>query len=194
MGFREKLGGFPTLETERLMLREIRLEEDAEAFFRMTQDPDYIRYVPWGSMKSTEDAAKTLRKRTDRFDSGESIPWAITLKGADTFLGCVQYYRFYEHNNRIGEVAYELAKEKWKLGIMSEAVNAVVAFGFDRLFLNRIELNSHPGNDGSCGVAREAGFREEGNLRGWKYDEEKDDWWDECLIFGIVRSEYTKPG
>ena len=191
MSFRDEFGGAPTLKTERLVLREIRPEEDAEAFYRMTLDPEFMQYLPSRSMKSVEDAREALQERVNRFDNDASIPFAITLKGEDVYLGCVEYYRFYAHNNQIGELAYQLAKEHWNRGIMTEAVNALVAFGFEQLHLNRIEIQSHPGNYGSGGVASKAGFQKEANLREWKYDDARESWWDECLIYSLLRREYT---
>ena len=63
------------------------------------------------------------------------------------------------------EVGYSLGRAYWNRGIMTEALRAVVAYGFDQLGLNRIEAQHETDNPASGRVMAHVGMRKEGTLR-----------------------------
>lgn len=63
------------------------------------------------------------------------------------------------------EVGYVLAREYWGKGYVTEALNAVLAFGFSEMELHRIEAKAVPENRGSTRVMEKAGMKFEGLLR-----------------------------
>ena len=65
-------------------------------------------------------------------------------------------------------------------GLMSEAVRAVLPFGFDTLNLHRIEAACLPTNEPSLRLLRKSGFSEEGFARG--YLKINGDWQDHVLF------------
>lgn len=62
-------------------------------------------------------------------------------------------------------VGYHLAKSHEGMGVMAEAVAAVVAFAFETLELHRLNLNYQPSNERSAAVAKRLGFEIEGLAR-----------------------------
>ena len=58
-----------------------------------------------------------------------------------------------------------LAKPYWNKGIMSEALAAILQFGFDSCRLHRFEAHVALPNHASAQVLRKLGFQEEGLLR-----------------------------
>lgn len=62
-------------------------------------------------------------------------------------------------------LSYILAKPSWNKGIMSEALAAILQFGFDSCQLHRIEAQVALPNHASAQVLRKLGFQEEGILR-----------------------------
>ena len=67
--------------------------------------------------------------------------------------------------NRSAEVGYSLSRDYWNQGIMTEALRAVIRFGFEELRLNRIEAQHELDNPASGQVMRHVGMQYEGTLR-----------------------------
>ena len=183
MSFDALLGGFPVIRTERLVLREPR-EEDAERHFRHWSNGDVARFValdapPPKSVDETKDRIKLHRNLFQ--EHRVLIPWVITLGEKDAFVGGIRYIGFTGHGQKIAEIGYDLAPAHWGKGIMTEALQAVVWFGFETLGLNRIQLTTNPKNTGSGRVAEKVGFEKEGILRQGVYDAVKDCWVDEVM-------------
>lgn len=61
-----------------------------------------------------------------------------------------------------GEIGYELSKEFWGNGIMTEALKEIVKFGFEKMNLHSIEANLDPENTGSVRLLEKLGFIREG--------------------------------
>jgi [ribosomal protein S5]-alanine N-acetyltransferase len=61
----------PELETERLLLRKMRLG-DAEAMFAHATDPEVTRYGLWDTHRSIEDSEGFLRHAAEGYERGTS--------------------------------------------------------------------------------------------------------------------------
>ena len=62
-------------------------------------------------------------------------------------------------------LGYDLARPHWNRGIMTEALTAVLPFGFEKMALNRIEALVITGNEASYRLLARLGFQQEGTLR-----------------------------
>jgi ribosomal-protein-alanine N-acetyltransferase len=88
--------------------------------------------------------------------NGESLHWGIFLKDSDEIAGTCGYYRGFIQNS--GEIGYILRPSYRGLGIMTEAVKLIVAFGFDTLKLHTVVAYTSPANSESIAVLQRAGF------------------------------------
>ncbi|MCU0521933.1 MAG: GNAT family N-acetyltransferase [Anaerolineae bacterium] len=163
MAKREELPAFPTLETERLVLREIRLS-DAGDIFAFAGDPEVQK---WNG-GPVEDIA-TLRKDMeenprDAAGAWKTLQWGITLRPDDTVIGGVSLHNWDKRHNR-AEVGYTIAKAYWRQGIGTEAVRAVVRFAFEELHLHRVEAFPTMDNTASVRLLEKLGFTREGTAR-----------------------------
>jgi [ribosomal protein S5]-alanine N-acetyltransferase len=190
MSLKDVVGEFPVLETERLLLRELR-PEDAQPRFEMLQAPDILKYIPWTAPETVEACSETVIKLRDQFHDDESLGlnWAITLKADGEFIGCMKYWKWFGHENRIAELGYELAKPHWNRGYMTEAMVAAVHCGFERCNLMRCQLTIDSRNGASARVAEKAGFKLEGTLRKFAYLAKRQEWYD-LLMLSITRDEW----
>ncbi len=154
---------FPQLETPRLMLREITLD-DAVEVFRIYSDPQVMRY--WGSppLQSIDEARRKIEDITAAFRDKDGIRWGITRKGSNRLIGSCGHWRLMKAHFR-SEIGYELAPEYWDQGIMTEALGAVIRFGFEAIGLHSIEAQIDPANLASRKVLEKLGFVQEGYLR-----------------------------
>ncbi|OLP64726.1 hypothetical protein BACPU_23160 [Bacillus pumilus] len=82
------------------------------------------------------------------FKDQTGIRWGISLKGDSTIIGSCGFLNLKKQHRR-AEIGYELHHDYWRKGIMSEAIAAVLRYGFQEMNLNRIEAIIDPGNTSS---------------------------------------------
>jgi ribosomal-protein-alanine N-acetyltransferase len=135
---------FPILTTERLVLRQF-TKEDLPEIFKLRTDARVSKYITRPDFKSMEDAEVYIAKMTNLISNNESIIWGITKKGEDKVMGSICLWHFRKEDYR-AEVGYEMRPEFWGKGIMSEAMVAIVDYGFNTLKLHSIEAIINPDN------------------------------------------------
>lgn len=148
------------LTTPRLLLRCPRAS-DVDAITAACQDPEIQRRVPIPVPYRREHAVDYVADYCiGGWQTGARCTWAITANG--TFAGVVGLDPIADGSAAVG---YWMAPEQRGHGYLSEAVSAVVDYGFDALGLERIEWRAFAGNTGSARVAQRNGFRFEGVRR-----------------------------
>lgn len=155
---------FPTLETPRLRLREI-VPADAAALFAVHGDPDAMR---WFGTDPVPDEAAAL-KLVDVFAGWRALPnpgtrWGIALQGQAELLGTCGLFAW-NRAWRKCTLGYELNAAARGQGLMHEALQACLAWGFEHMQLNRVEALVHPENTASLRSVERLGFVREGLLR-----------------------------
>jgi ribosomal-protein-alanine N-acetyltransferase len=180
---------FPQLETERLLLRELK-STDAEAMYRYLSDPEVTRYLatqPHRSLKQTQDLVKFL---ASLFQKGEGFRWGITLKAGDAagvVIGTCGYHAWAKDHFR-AEIGYELAHAYWGQGIMAEAMEALLAFGFEQMTLHRVEAMVLVGNRASARFLEKLGFQQEAVLRDYEFVQGR---FRDVLLFSLLRKNHA---
>jgi RimJ/RimL family protein N-acetyltransferase len=164
---REVLKDLPTLETERLILRKMVLN-DAEAVFAYASNSEVSRYTVWETHRSIEDSRAFLEFATQKYENGGEPDWGIVYRGNGCLVGACGLVNWEAEHAR-AEVGFVLSREYWGRGLMSEAVRAILRFGFERMNLNRIEARCIAENAASARVMEKAGMVYEGTLRQREY-------------------------
>jgi ribosomal-protein-alanine N-acetyltransferase len=178
----------PDLETKRLLLRKMRLD-DAEAMFAYASDPEVTRYVLWDTHRSIEDSESFLRLAVEGYERGDFGGWGIVLKDGGAFVGTCGVDVGYAPEHARAELGYVLSREHWGRGLMPEAVRAVIRFGFDRMGLNRVEARCIAGNAASARVMEKAGMNCEGTLREREFIKGA---YRDMKLYSILRREYRR--
>jgi ribosomal-protein-alanine N-acetyltransferase len=173
---------FPTLETPRLILRELALS-DAEDILALHADEEVRRYQGIETMAGLEQACAHVARAHKRFRLEAGVSWAIISRADGTLAGTCTYAHFVPVLDR-GHITYQLARRAWGRGFGTEAVRALVAFGHGVAALNRIEAVVVPENQASVRVLRKAGFEDEGLLRGYGRWRGR---YHDLRMFGLVR-------
>lgn len=152
---------FPILKTDRLILRQLTLN-DAKAVFAIRSDFAVTRLNIGSAYTSIEQARSLIESILDNYQRHSELRWGITLKnGDDTVIGMCGYNYWAQRDFR-GSVGYDLARVYWRQGIMTEAVREVVKFGFEHMALNRIEADASIENEASIRLLKRLGFQHEG--------------------------------
>lgn len=154
---------FPSLESERLLLRQL-MPEDADDFFACQSDPEVFRYAGRSELTSLEAARDELSILFKRHQEQTLLSWAIVLKEDQHFLGRFQLEHLSAENRRTG-VGYLLGKPYWGNGYATEALCAVIAYLFEQTTVDRIETFAWAENSASTRVMEKAGMRFEGLAR-----------------------------
>lgn len=84
-------------------------------------------------------------------------------------------------------VGYSMDESYAGRGIATESVELVVAFGFEKLGLHRLEAYVSPRNTGSIRVLEKAGFANEGYLREFLHI---NGIWEDHYHFALLESEF----
>lgn len=147
---------FPVLETERLTLRAIR-ETDAGEMFGMRSDERVMRFVGRPLAERVEDAAALIAVMIDWQSKRDAVTWALTLSGDDRLIGTIGFWRMQKENYR-AEIGYMLGADFHGRGLMSEALAAVLSYGFDVMKLHSVEANVNPENAASIRILEKNGF------------------------------------
>ena len=158
---------FPQIETERLILRAFE-ETDAINIFNTYSFDEVTRYYDLETMKDMSEATMILNIFRQRFEEGKGLRWAIQLKENGEYIGDGGF-NFWDKHNCKSDIGYALIPKYWGKGLASEAVRAMVKFGFSEkniaLKLNRLEAHTDPKNVKSRALLKRLGFQEEGILR-----------------------------
>ena len=149
------------IRTERLVLREFRPEDEA-AIHAYASDPDVTRHTSWGP----NDIATTKAALNAWIDSQtkwprEALPLAIELQPDGKVIGGTGFSSI-DLDTLTGVFGYVLHKEHWGKGYATEAVCALLEFGFGQLALHRIVAECFTGHDGSIHILEKVGMRREG--------------------------------
>lgn len=77
----------PTLETERLILRQF-TEKDLDALFLILKDEEVNRFLPWFPLQHREEARKFYEKRyASKYAQPQVYAYAICLKSDNVPIG-----------------------------------------------------------------------------------------------------------
>ncbi len=161
--FQAAFSHLPVLETPRLILRPMRMQDDKD-LYAYASDPEVSKYVLWDAHKSLMQSRQFLRAALRQYRKGMPASFAIVLKSSGRMIGTIGYM-WINTDHRSAEVGYSLAREHWNQGLMTEALRCVLQHGFDTLHLNRIEAQHDVDNPASGHVMQKVGMRYEGTLR-----------------------------
>lgn len=153
---------FPVLETDRLILRKTGLSDTARLFEDFT-DRRVLEYFGMHSLKDTGEALAFIEKWNHQFQNQKGIRWAITIKPSDTLIGTVGFRKIFETTLR-AEIGYHLNPDHWSKGLMKEALDAVISFGFRQLNLKILEASVFPENKASIKLLEKLNFNKENHF------------------------------
>ncbi len=162
---------FPILATERLVLRAPR-RSDAGKLLEAWSDEETMRYFGTLPLTRRAEALEEIYAFREQVVAGEGIRWILTERGRDEYIGDVGYFEFASEHAR-AEVGFLLARPYWKRGLMTEALAAVLEYGFHVKNLHRIEALVDPRNSACRRVLERSGFREEGTLRDYEFERDE---------------------
>jgi ribosomal-protein-alanine N-acetyltransferase len=178
---------FQSLATERLVLRRI-CQDDLDGVIAMRGNPETMRYIPRPLVTTVEEGMAHIATIESALESNTAINWVVTLKDNDAFMGVIGLYRIQPENHR-AELGYMLLPEHHGKGYVTEAIDAVLAFGFETVNFHSIEAVIDPDNIASERVLQKNGFVKEAHILENELWEGK--FWD-TIIYSLLRRNFRK--
>ena len=170
-----------TLHTPRLVLRPLTME-DVNDVLEYASDAEWSRFLPVASPYTVKDAEEFVTRQILK-DWRDKPRFAVEFNGV--VVGSVKLT--IEKPLSIASLRYSIARSCWNRGLMTEAVTAVVGWGFDEFGLEKVYARMDVENVGSwrvmekIGMTRERTLRRHGVNRGVRHD---------YHYYGILRSEW----
>ncbi|GER92180.1 N-acetyltransferase [Dictyobacter vulcani] len=157
------------LETPRLLLRPMHID-DLQTKHVIDKHPDVYQFQGFSLLPNGEKRPRTLEETREKLEQriGEFGlqgfgMWAVVLKESNTFIGWagLQFYllEYHTHSTPEIELFYALSRSYWGQGIIHEACQQLIEYGFKTLKLTRITSVVHRENTRSLNVARRNGMR-----------------------------------
>lgn len=154
---------FQNLESERLLLRQI-TPDDVNEIFALRSNPETMKYIPRPLATTKDDAMGHIKMIQDKIVSNEGINWAITEKGNPKMIGIIGHYRIrWEHFR--SEIGYMLLPEHQGKGIITEAIQLLVDYGFNEMNMHSLEAIIDPKNTASARVLEKNNFVKEAHFK-----------------------------
>jgi len=184
--------------TERLVLKPH--TQNSLAWLNATfNDPceDYFNgdTPPRESPETLEETQKILDRILNRPTDSDIIDYAIHQKDSDELIGCgmIAHIDHYNHRCDLG-ISLGWNKANWGKGYASETLQAILAYCFRELKINRIgseiyEFEIYEFNISSIRLFERNGFRLEGTKRQYIYKDSA--FKDECL-YSLLRDEWER--
>ena len=186
MEIEKVFGNLPTLETERLILRKITLE-DVEDMYSYGSNEDVSKYVTWETHNTLSDTKGFVEFVLTQYENKKVSPWGIEYKENGKFIGTIDFVSWQVKHN-VAEIGYVLSQDYWGKGIVTEAANEVIKFGFNNMDLVRIQAKCFVENIGSARVMEKAGMSFEGIIRKGMFVKGKHQ---DVKMYSILKEEFV---
>lgn len=168
------------ITTPRLLIRTFEAQ-DWQAVYSYMSDKTVMHYMPDGVLN--EDQVQNFITENS---NEHAKHFAIVLREQQRVIGHLVFHKYFgDHTYEIGWVmnpAYH------KHGYASEAAQALLDYGFNKMKLHRIIATCQPENIASYRVMEKIGMRQEGFFK--KCIPHGETWWDE-YYYAILEEEWN---
>lgn len=176
----------PVLETERLLLRKVTLD-DVEDIFAYGSIEEVTRYVTWDAHRTLSDTKEFVQFILNQYENNKQVaPWGIEFKENGRLIGTINFVAW-QPKHHSAELGYVLSPDYWGKGITTEATKKVIEYGFEEMDLIRIQARCFLENIGSSRVMEKAGMTFEGISRKAAFIKGKHQ---DLKVYSILKDEF----
>jgi ribosomal-protein-alanine N-acetyltransferase len=147
---------FPVLYTPRTVLRELQISDDQD-IFKLRSNPSVNQYLDRPLTQTIQEARDFINKIKTNEAAKLSLYWIINLKESDEMIGTIVLWNIDETVGR-AEVGFELLPNFQHRGLMYEALECVLNYGFEVCGFNNILAFTGTNNKPSINLLTKAGF------------------------------------
>ena len=178
--------GTQTIETERLILRRFAYSDNTDMLKNWAADEN-VQFMYSEPVYTTKEEVKgLLDKYIGSYERDDYYRWAVIEKESGECIGQIAYF-LVDSKNHFAEIEYCIGAAFQCRGYATEATKAVIAFGFEKINLHKVQICTKTINAKSKRVIEKCGFTYEGTLRDYFCMNGE---YVGRLYFSILRSEY----
>jgi len=179
--------GTKKISSKRLILRRYKVEDAKELIDGYVNQEEFLYYSRHTSV-TLEEKIEELKAVEEKYASCEDYyNWAITLKATGAIIGGIHLHINLANDSAVFN--YAIDNRYTNNGYMTEALNAVKDYVFNKMKLNRFEGACVLNNNASKRVMEKCGFIYEGTKRKCV---KLCDGYHDMLVFGMVKSDFNK--
>jgi uncharacterized protein (DUF952 family)/RimJ/RimL family protein N-acetyltransferase len=159
--------------------------EDADRLFPLIYQSPVTDTLLWDGPTDLEDYRQGLAYRAHETHLGNMHSFTLVEKASQSPIGMVDIHP--DENKFRGDIGIWIGQAFHGRGYGTQAVRWLLAYGFGRLEMHKIEAQIYTGNSSSRRIFEKNGFIQEGLIRkaSLKRGQAQDDW-----LMGITREDY----
>lgn len=150
-----------TLETKRLLLRPLALE-DAGAMFAMDHNPNVHKYLWQSPTQTIEETLKIIAYVQEQYQKNKIGRFATILKETGEFIGWTGIKYIDDHiengNTNFYDYGYRLNEKFWNKGYATEASLTWLDYGFTQMSIEKMNAYTHNENGASNHILNKIGM------------------------------------
>ncbi len=175
------------LETERLIIRPIKLDDKSE-IFEYRCDKETNKYQGWipEKMEDVETFIGNTAKKINEPDSWFQL--VVIERQSQKIIGDVGIH-FFDHKIKQVEIGCTLNKDFHNKGYATESLKRVIDYLFNDFHMHRIFTSIHPLNINSIRLVERIGFRKEAHYVESLFSNGK---WVDDLIYAMIEKDWEK--
>lgn len=181
--------GTPTLETDRLVLRKIELTDAQSVFDHWLSDDRVMDNLIKGAHKSVSETIERVTEIVSKYDTQEFCYWGIELKASGELIGAIDLFNF-DNMTENCDVGYSIGYKWWNKGYGTEALRAVIKFGFRHMKIHKISAAHNTDNPASGKIMRKVGMKQEGTIKHMIRNAKNN--YKDCVVYGLLQEDYLK--
>jgi len=145
------------LSTKNLRLRSLSLN-DAKDLYSLRFNEQVTKFIDRKTPKEENEILDFINDRNKDVEQGKIMFWVICKINNPKLIGTICLWNFNE-SRTIAEIGYELHPDFHGKGFMSEALQAVLNFGFNEIYLKSVEAFTHKNNKPSKSLLNKFSFK-----------------------------------
>ncbi|MHA7136534.1 GNAT family N-acetyltransferase [Rossellomorea arthrocnemi] len=178
--------GTPTIETNRLILRKICLDDTLSIFDHWISDERISDNRVSAAHKTVAETKVRVEKIVCGYDTKEFCYWGIELKDDGDLIGEIDLYDFDQSTGNC-EVSYSIGYDWWNKGYGTEALRAVVEFAFIHMNAHKLSAAHNTDNPASGRIMEKAGMKKEGVIRHMIRNAKGQ--YKDCAVYGLLKED-----
>lgn len=175
------------IKGKRIYLREVRVSDVNEKYYRWLNDPEVSRYL------ETRFVSQSMENILEFVKSKSGSPnepfFAICLKEDNNHIGNIKLGPI-NWNHRNADVSLIIGEKNcWGKGYATEAIKLVTSYAFHELNINKLKAGCYAENLGSARAFKKCGYRQEGLLKGHVFNNGKET---DLILLGVRKADFDQ--
>lgn len=152
------------LETDRLILRQFKIEDAENVFNNWASDDEVTKYLTWPTHSSVEMSRSYMEFCINGYNEKNVYQWGMELKNSHELIGNISVVKIIDEIDSV-ELGWVIGRKWWGNGYTAEAAKRLLEFFFTEVGANRICAGHDVNNPNSGRVMQKIGMKYEGTLR-----------------------------